>query len=202
MPADVQGTWLHTASFTKSHKHHSHQGYKSWSQHRLWSNSVVYTKLLFWDECFYFSILSADPPKITQHPKHQSVSLGADVAFTLEAIGDDDQRQKDGKDIDRNASQLQYGQTDKSSTLSSEKSDKGHYGCLVKNPVESSEKTSHTAKHTDCKYSLVCIQCWIWRCYFFSWWIQNWFRMQVSMTAIKTPCAGSVHLYWYCLELE
>ena len=29
-----------------------------------------------------------------------------------------------------------------------------------------------------------------------------WFRTQVSMTSIKTPCSGSVHLYWCCLELE
>ena len=77
------------------------------------------------------------------------------VSFTLEATGDD-QGQKDGKDIDRNASQLQYSQTDKSRILSSEKSDKGHYGCLVEDPVERNE---HTAKRTDCKYFLVCIQC-------------------------------------------
>ena len=138
---------------------------------RLWSNSAVYThtELLFWDayyrECFYFSILSADPPKITQHPKHQSVSPGADVPFTVEATEDDlpFQRQKDGKDgkdIDRDMSRLQYSQADKSSILHTQKSDKGHYGCLVKNPAKNSGKTSHTAERTDCKFSLVCIQCW------------------------------------------
>ena len=126
-----------------------------------------------WDyhtECCYFlfSILVADPPEITQHPKHQSVSPGADVAFSVEATGDDlqFQWQKDGKDIDRDESRLQYSQTDKSSTLQIrcvEKSDKGHYGCRVRNAVENSGKTSHTAELTVCEFFLVCI-C---KCFFF-----------------------------------
>ena len=119
----------------------------------------THTELLFWDDYFFFSILSADPPKITQHPKHQSISPGAYVAFTVEATGDDlpFQGQKDGKDIDGDVSQLQYSQADGSSTLHTQKSDKCHYGCFVKNPVKNSGKTSHTAEHTDCKFSLACI---------------------------------------------
>ena len=107
-------------------------------------------------------ILSADPPEITQHPKHQSVSPGADVAFTVEATGDDlqFQWQKDGKHIDRDESRLQYSQTDKSSTLHIrcvDRSDNGHYECRVRNAVERNGKTSHTAELTVCEFFLVCI---------------------------------------------
>ena len=114
------------------------------------------------------SILSADSPQITQHPKHQSVSLGAAVAFNIEATGDDlqFQWQKDSKDVDRNTSQLQYIHTDKSSTLNIwcvKKSDKGHYRCLVTNPVDRNGKTSCTAELTvrefSCTWSLYSVTC-------------------------------------------
>ena len=105
-------------------------------------------------------ILSANPPQITQHPKHQSVCTGADVAFTVEATGDDlqFQWQKDGKDIDRNMPRLQYTKTDKSSILNIscvEESDKGHYRCLVTNPVG---KTLSAAELTVREFSHVAIR--------------------------------------------
>ena len=132
----------------------------AWSCMR-WSDRVVHPqKYSLWDyhtESCYYSILVADPPEITQHPKHQSVSPGADVAFFVEATGDDlqFQWQKDGKGINWDESRLQYSQTDKSSTLQIqcvEKSDKGHYGCRVRNAVENSGKTSHTAELTICEF--------------------------------------------------
>ena len=175
MPADVKGTWLHAHKKFYQNSEAPFTLYALGIQKliRLWSNSAVYThtELLFWDDynkCSLFSILSADPPEITQHPKHQSVSPGADVPFTVEATGDDlpFQRQKDDKDIDRDVSQLQYSQTDKSSTLHTHKRDKGHYGCHVKNPAKNSGKISHTAERTDCKFSLACILCW---CWFIAW---------------------------------
>ena len=83
---------------------------------------------------------------------------GTSIAFTVEATGDELQFlwQKDDKDIDKNESQLQCSQTDNTSTLHIQhvkKSDQGHYKCLVKNPVEKSEKTSHEAELTVCEFA-------------------------------------------------
>ena len=82
---------------------------------------------------------------------------GTPLAFTVEATGDDLQFlwQKEGKDIDKNESWLQCSQTDNTSTLHIQhvkKSDQGHYKCLVNNPAEESEKTSHEAKLTICEF--------------------------------------------------
>ena len=86
---------------------------------------------------------------------------GTPVVFTVEAMGDELQFlwQKDGKDIDKDESRLQCTQTDNTSTLCIQhvkKGDIGCYKCLVKNPVEQSEKTSHEAKLAVCKF--VCNQ--------------------------------------------
>ena len=106
-------------------------------------------------QCFFF--LSADPPKVIRHPKDQSVSTGADVTFTVEGAGDElqFQWQKDGADIDTSESRFSFSQTDHSSILQIqcvEKSDEGHYKCLVKNPVEQSGKPSSEAELKVCKY--------------------------------------------------
>ena len=98
----------------------------------------------------------ADPPEVTQHPKHQSAFIGADIAFTVGATGDNlqFQWQKNGNDIDSSESRFQCNQTDKTSTLHIQrvkKSDKGHYSCLVKNPVEERGKPSRVAELTVCK---------------------------------------------------
>ena len=97
--------------------------------------------------------LAVDPPKITQHPESRSAVTGTPIAYTVEATGDDLQFlwQKDGKDIDKNESRLQYSQTDNTSTLRIQhvkKSDQGHYKCIVENPVRKSEKTSDEAELT------------------------------------------------------
>ena len=103
--------------------------------------------------------LTVDPPKITQHPENQSVVTGTPVAFTVEATGDDLQFlwQKNGKDIDRNGSQLQCSQTDNTSTLRLQhvkKSDQGHYRCLVKNLLEeTSYEAELTVREFNCVYS-------------------------------------------------
>ena len=88
------------------------------------------------------------------------MSTGADIAFIVEATGDDLQFQwvKDGKIIDRNTSQLQCIHTDNSSTLRIhcvKKSDQGHYECLVTNPVERSVKTSCATELTVCELAHV-----------------------------------------------
>ena len=101
-----------------------------------------------------------DPPKITKHPESQSVVTGALVAFTVEAMGDSlqFQWQKDGEDIDRDKSRLQCSQSDKTSTLcieQVEKSDQGHYKCLVTNAVEKNGKPSLAAELNVCEFFLV-----------------------------------------------
>ena len=107
--------------------------------------------------------LTVDPPMITRHPESKSIVTGTPTAFTVEATGDElqFQWQKDGEDIDRNESRLQCSQTDKTSTLHIqcvEKSDKGHYTCLVKNAVQKNEEISREAELTVCELSFcVCI---------------------------------------------
>ena len=79
---------------------------------------------------------SADPPKITQHPMGQSVTTGADVAFTVEATGDDlnfqwQKNRSHPADGDRSCGT----RTNRLRIIEVEKSDKGRYRCLVKNSV-------------------------------------------------------------------
>ena len=80
------------------------------------------------------------------------------MTFSVETTGDDFQFrwQKDGEDIDSNDCRFTFSQTDHSSTLQIqcvEKNDKGHYSCLVKNPVkESRRKSLHAAELQDCKF--------------------------------------------------
>ena len=105
---------------------------------------------------FLFSLV--DPPKITHNPESKAVATGDPIAFTVEATGDNLQFkwQKDGNDIESTGFRLQCSQTEKSSTLriqNVEKSDVGHYRCLVKNPVEKNGKTSHVAELTVHEFS-------------------------------------------------
>ena len=104
---------------------------------------------------FFFLV---DPLKITHNPESKAVATGDPIAFTVEATGDNLQFkwQKDGNDIESTGSRLQCSQTKKTSTLriqNVEKSDIGHYRCLVKNPVEKNGKTSHVAELTVCEFS-------------------------------------------------
>ena len=97
-----------------------------------------------------------DPPKITQGPENQSVATGTNATFRVEATGDDIefQWQKDERNIIANESRFKVSKTKDSSTLCIhhvQKSDKGHYRCLIKNPVEKREDYSHEAELTVCK---------------------------------------------------
>ena len=83
----------------------------------------------------------------------------ADITFSVETTEDHDlqfQWQKDGTDIDSDEYQFPASRTGHSSTLRIqcvEKSDKGHYKCLVKSPVEKSRRKSlHTAELQVCKF--------------------------------------------------
>ena len=79
---------------------------------------------------------SADPPKITLHPKDQSVATGADVTFEVKATGDDLHFQwlKDQSDLD-DSDRCCGTHTNKLRLVEVEKADKGHYRCLVKSLV-------------------------------------------------------------------
>ena len=88
--------------------------------------------------------LSADPPKITEHPNEQSVAIGANVTFQVKATGDDlhfqwQKNQSDLGDGDRCCGT----RTSRLRIVEVEKDDKGRYRCLVKNSV--GEEFSHEA---------------------------------------------------------
>ena len=99
---------------------------------------------------------SVYPPEITQDPKNQSVTTGTDTTFTVEVTGDDIefQWQKDERNIIDNESRFKVSKTKDSSMLvihRVQKSDKGHYRCLIKNPVEKNGKPSNEADLSVCK---------------------------------------------------
>ena len=105
-------------------------------------------------EFFIFHLV--DPPKITEGPENQSVTTGTDATFTVEVTGDDIefQWQKDKRNIIDNESRFKVSKTKDTSTLCIhrvQKSDKGHYRCLIKNPLEKNGKYSHEAELTVCK---------------------------------------------------
>ena len=109
--------------------------------------------------CFFHSV---DPPKITQDPKSQSVATGTDASFRVEGTGDDlqFQWQKDDIDIESSEPRFSCNTVKNTSTLHiqhTEKSDKGHYRCLVKSLIEKSGKPSQEASLSVCKFlTLLC----------------------------------------------
>ena len=119
-----------------------------------------HVKMCLYCYTFLISFHSVDPPNIIKNPESQSVATGTNTTFTVEATGDElqFQWQKDGKDIDSNDLQLHCDCTGDSSTLHiqhTKKSDKGHYRCLVKNPVEKRGKPSNKADLSVCKLVLL-----------------------------------------------
>ena len=108
---------------------------------------------------FLISFHSVDPPNITKDLESQSVTTGTNTTFTVEAKGDElqFQWQKDCIDIDSSEPRLrtQCNSVGNASTLrikDTKKSDKGHYRCLIKNPVEKSGKPSKEADLSVCKF--------------------------------------------------
>ena len=110
--------------------------------------------------CFLISFHSVDPPKITKHPESQSVATGADTTFRVQATGDDlqFQWQKDGIDIDSSQPRLHSNSVGNASTLhikDTNNSDKGHYRCLIRNPVEKRGMLSMEANISVCKFVIL-----------------------------------------------
>ena len=100
--------------------------------------------------CFLFH--AVDPPKVTQHPKSQSVLTGAQVTFKVEATGDDltFQWQKDGSDVLNDSN---YSGTDTSTLMIQhvKKSDGGCYRCFVSNEAKIEGEVSDEAQLTVCE---------------------------------------------------
>ena len=99
---------------------------------------------------------SVDPPKIIRHPENHSIATGADTMFRVETTGDklQFQWQKCGIDIVSSKPRLQCNSTGNASTLyikDTKKSDKGHYRCLITNPVERRGLLSAAAYLSVCK---------------------------------------------------
>ena len=103
---------------------------------------------------------SVDPPKMSRDPENQSVATGADTMFRVEATGDElqFQWQKDGIDIDSSEPRLHCNSVGNASTLhikDTKKSDKGHYRCLIRNPVEKTGMLSKEANISVCKFVIL-----------------------------------------------
>ena len=101
--------------------------------------------------------MSVDPPEIIQHPESQSVATGTDATFNVKATGDkiEFQWQKDERDIIEKDSRFSFSGTEDTNMLCIQcvqKSDKGDYRCLIKNPVEKSGKPSKEADLSVCKF--------------------------------------------------
>ena len=81
-------------------------------------------------------ILTVESPKITQHPKDQSVASGSDIDFSIKATGDNllFQWKKNGHDLSDN--DKYHGTTTHTlMILKMEESDEANYSCFVKNDV-------------------------------------------------------------------
>ena len=111
------------------------------------------SNILLLDLMFFHSV---DPPKIIRHPENHSVATGAETMFTVQTTGDElqFQWQKDGIDIAGSEPRLQCNSAGNASTLyikDTNKSDKGHYRCLITNPVERRGLLSAAAYLSVCK---------------------------------------------------
>ena len=75
-------------------------------------------------------------PKITQHPKDQSVATGKDIDFSIKATGDEllFQWKKNGHDLRDNDKYI-GAKTHNLMILKVDQSDEARYRCFVKNNV-------------------------------------------------------------------
>ena len=97
--------------------------------------------------------MSVDPPKVTQHPKSQSVLTGAQATFKVEATGDDLTFQwlKNSSDVHNDSN---YSGTDTSTLMIQhvKKSDGGCWSCLVSNEAKNEKEVSDEAQLIVCEY--------------------------------------------------
>ena len=107
-------------------------------------------------DIFFLSIFTVDPPKVTEHPKSQSVPTGGETTLKVEATGDDlkFQWQKNGSDL-KNGSNYSGTGTNTLSIRHVKKSHAGCYRCLVKNEVKKNGIFSKEAQLSVCKFNSV-----------------------------------------------
>ena len=98
------------------------------------------------------SSVSVDPPRVTHHPKSQSVLTGAQATFKVEATGDDLTFQwlKNGSDVHNDNN---YSGTDTSTLMIQhvKSSDGGCYSCLVSNEAKNEREVSGEAQLIVCE---------------------------------------------------
>ena len=102
---------------------------------------------------FYFlSIFTVDPPKVTEHPKSQSIPTGGETTLKVEATGDDlkFQWQKNGSDLKNDINYSGTG-TNTLSIRHVKKSHAGCYRCLVRNEVKLEGEISEEAELNVCE---------------------------------------------------
>ena len=109
-----------------------------------------------------FCFFTVAPPKVTQHPKSQSVQTGAQTTFTVEATGDalTFQWQKNTSDVHNDGN---YSGTN-SNTLSIQRvknSDEGRYRCLVMNEIKKDGIFSEEAQLSEVKTLRMALRMWV-----------------------------------------
>ena len=98
------------------------------------------------------TIFAVDPPKITEHPKSQSVPTGEETTLKVEARGDDliFQWLKNGNNL-KSDSDYSGTYTNTLNIQHVKKSDASYYRCLVKNEVKLEGDISEEAKLNVCE---------------------------------------------------
>ena len=107
-------------------------------------------------DILFLSIFTVDPPKVTEHPKSQSMPTGGETTLKVEATGDDlkFQWQKNGRNL-KNGSNYSGTGTNTLSIRHVKKSHAGCYRCLVKNEVKKNGILSKEAQLSVCKFNSV-----------------------------------------------
>ena len=113
---------------------------------------VLHRAYASWFLCYYYYFnssffLTVNPSKITWHLENQSVAIGVNVEFSIQASGDNlhFQWQKNGNDL-VNSGKYHGVHTNTLHIVAAECGDKGDYRCLVKSVVD--EKFSNEAHLT------------------------------------------------------
>ena len=100
--------------------------------------------------------LLVDPPNVIQHPNDQQIPTEAEAKFSIKAKGDHLKYhwQKNDHNV-CNDSRHKGAATDTLTICQVNKSDVGHYKCVVKNEVNKDGEVSEEAQLTVCKFHLI-----------------------------------------------
>ena len=101
----------------------------------------------------YCPLPSVDPPVITQHPVNQQIPTGREATLSIKAEGDNltYQWQNNGSNVCNDNRHI--GAATHTLTIRQvNKSDAGHYKCIVMNEVNKDGKVSEEAQLTVCKF--------------------------------------------------